>query len=316
MIQSALIFLKGLAMGAADVIPGVSGGTIAFITGIYDKLLSSINAMNLNTLKLLRKQGVKAAWKEINGSFLIALFAGIAVSVLSLAKLLSSLRLDHPHLVWGFFFGLVVGSIFLVMKFVKKWDVMAIVGVLVGTAVCYALTMLNTGAGLETSWYLFLAGAIAICAMILPGISGAFLLIILGVYDPVLTAIGEVKDSLVGGQFPPMEHLKVILFVGLGAVVGLLSFSRFLKWLLDQHYNPTIAVLLGFLIGSLSKLWPWKHTIEYRINSHGKSVPLIEENILPHLHDAPQVGFVIGLAAVGFALIYVLSRFSPDNKDA
>lgn len=302
MIKSLFIFLKGLAMGAADVVPGVSGGTIAFITGIYDQLLSSINAFNLKTLKQLKTDGVKSVWKTINGNFLVALGLGIGISFLSLSKLFKYLLEMYPHLVWAFFFGLVLGSIFLVMNMIKKWNATTFIATLVGTAISFYLTVLEPGNGVNTNWFIFLSGAIAICAMILPGVSGSFILLLLGVYYPMLEAV----DTL---------DIKFIALLGSGAIIGLLSFSRALKWLLGNYHEATIAVLLGFLIGSLNKLWPWKHTLEYRLNSHHKKVPFIEENILPAAADNPQIGFVVALVVVGFVVIFALSKFSPDKAD-
>ncbi len=302
MIKWVMIFLKGLAMGAADVVPGVSGGTIAFITGIYDQLLSSINAINLNTLKQIKSEGVKAAWKTINGNFLVALFLGIVISFASLARVFKHLLETHPQLVWAFFFGLVLGSIYLVMRMIAKWNLITTVAVVVGTAISYYLTVLQPGGEASASWFIFLSGAIAICAMILPGVSGSFILLILGVYYPMLEAVSSLD-------------IKFIALLGSGAIIGLLSFSRFLKWLLDTYYAPTIAVLLGFLIGSLNKLWPWKQTLEYRLNSHGKSVPFIEENIWPSIAEGPQIGWVIAVGIAGLAVILVLSKFSPEKKN-
>lgn len=302
MIKSLLIFLKGLAMGAADVVPGVSGGTIAFITGIYDDLLSAINAINLKTLKMLRKDGIAAVWKEINGNFLLALFIGIAVSFVSLSKLFKYLLDAHPHLVWALFFGLVLGSILLVAKMITKWHLPTIIGVILGTAISFYLTILEPNGEASASWFIVLSGAIAICAMILPGISGSFILLILGVYYPMLEAI-DARD------------LKFIALLGTGAIIGLLSFSKFLKWLLDRHYQLTVSILLGFLIGSLNKLWPWKHTLTTRLNSHGVEVPFIQENVLPDAVANPQIAFVGILVVVGFALIIVLSKFAPKEEN-
>ncbi len=303
MIKSLLVFLKGLAMGAADVVPGVSGGTIAFITGIYDDLLSSINAINLKTLKQLREEGIAAVWKTINGNFLVALVLGIAVSFLSLSKLFKHLLDTHPNLVWAFFFGLVIGSIFLVSRMVGKWSIQAIVATIIGTAISYYLTIIQPGGEANSMAFIFLSGAIAICAMILPGVSGSFILLILGVYYPMLEAVSELD-------------IKFIAILGSGAIVGLLSFSRFLKWLLDKYYDVTVALLLGFLIGSLNKLWPWKHTLQTRLNSHGIEVPFIQENVIPSQVTNPQIGVVVVLMVVGIAIIVLMSKFAPKELDA
>ena len=303
MIKSLLVFLKGMAMGAADVVPGVSGGTIAFITGIYDDLLASINAINFKTLKQLKTEGIASVWRTINGKFLLALFAGIAVSFLSLAKVFKHLLEHHPSLVWAFFFGLVIGSIFLVSKMIGKWNWTTILATIVGTAVSFYLTIIQPGGETNTMLFIFLSGAIAICAMILPGVSGSFILLILGVYYPMLDAVSNLD-------------IKFIAVLGAGAIVGLLSFSRFLKWLLDQYYNVTVAVLLGFLIGSLNKLWPWKHTLSTRLNSHNIEVPFIQENVLPNAVDQPQVLAVIVLVVVGAIVIMGMSKFAPTENES
>lgn len=300
MIKSLLVFLKGMAMGAADVVPGVSGGTIAFITGIYNDLLSAINAINLKTLKELKTEGIAFVWKKINGNFLVALVAGIAVSFLSLSKLFKHLLDTNPNLVWAFFFGLVLGSIFLVSRMIGTWNWKTALATVIGTAISYYLTIIQPGGGDNTTLFIFLSGAIAICAMILPGVSGSFILLILGVYYPMLEAVSEMD-------------IKFIATLGAGAIIGLLSFSRFLKWLLDKYYDITVAVLLGFLIGSLNKLWPWKHTLQTRLNSHNVEVPFIQENVLPSAVENPQLMGAIVLMIVGVAVIVVMSKFAPKE---
>lgn len=298
-----MIFLKGLAMGAADVVPGVSGGTIAFITGIYDQLLSSINAVNWKTFQILRKGGIKAAWKEINGNFLVALFFGIAISLITLSRLFKLLLADYPHLLWAFFFGLILGSIYLVQKMVKSWNVMNVLALLIGTGISYWLTVIRPGEASSEYWFIFISGAIAICAMILPGISGSFILLLMGVYAGFLDALSTL-DIVFLGVF------------GAGAIIGLLSFSRVLKWTLTNYYEMTISLLLGFLVGSLNKIWPWKKTLEFRTNSHGMRVPFIQENVSPTLYENPQMGAVFALTLAGLIIIVVLSRFNPDEKQA
>jgi putative membrane protein len=302
MKEKIVLFLKGLAMGAADVVPGVSGGTIAFITGIYDELLDSINAVNLNTLSILRKEGLKAAWKAVNGNFLVVLLAGIFTSILSLANLFKYLLENHPVLLWSFFFGLIAASVLLVGRMIAHWNAVNIIGFIVGTAVSYWLTAVHPGTGVDAYWYIFVSGMIAICAMILPGISGSFILLLLGTYGIVLGAIAD--------------HNFVLLAVfAAGCVVGLLSFSRLLSWTLKNYYNVTIAILAGFLLGSLNKIWPWKITTETRINSHGEEVPFLQENILPMDYQPdPQLIPAIGLALVGVLLIFILSKFNPPEK--
>jgi len=295
-----LVLLKGIAMGAADIIPGVSGGTIAFITGIYDKLLESINAINFKLLKVIKNDGLKAAWNKINGLFLLSLFAGIAISILSLSKFLAFLLETHPISVWSFFFGLIVASIFYVGKQIAEWNFAAIIGLILGAILVVVVSLLPALGDANSLGYIFICGVIAICAMILPGISGSFLLLVLGAYQTILTALND-------------RDFAIIFTFMAGAIIGLLSFSRFLKWVLDNYKNTTIAVLTGFLVGSLYKIWPWKETIETRINSHGEVVPFIQENIYPN----GQIGGAILCATIGFSIIFIIEGIAnlAENKE-
>ena len=289
-------------MGAADVVPGVSGGTIAFISGIYEELITSINNVNLSLFKTLKYEGLKAAWNQLNGSFLLALFIGIGISILSLAKLMAWLLLNKPIFLWSFFFGLVIASILFVGKQISKWNVATIVLFIVGSVVAYYITSLPVLGTNESSWYLFLAGALAICAMILPGISGAFILVLLGAYQPVLEALNN-------------RDIKTIAIIGAGAVVGLLSFSKILKWLFNNYRNLTLATLTGFILGSLNKIWPWKETIATRLNSKGEEVPLIQGSISPFSYpEEPQIVWAITLAILGFLTIFLLERLAVNLK--
>ncbi len=298
-----IITLKGLAMGAADVVPGVSGGTIAFISGIYEELLGSIAAVNFASLKLLKSQGIKVFWKQINGNFLISLLFGIAISVASLAKIISWLLENKPILVWSFFFGLVLASILFIGKQITKWNITTIILLIFGTLIAYWITTLNPLISESTSpLFLFLAGALAICAMILPGISGSFILVLLGAYKPVLDAIHN-KD------------FKLIAILGAGAIVGLLTFSKVLKWLFAHYKNLTLAVLTGFVLGSLNKIWPWKETLTWRTNSHGIKVPFNEQSISPFSFDGDALLiYAIGLAIVGFMTIIILEKLAVKNE--
>lgn len=276
-------------MGAADVVPGVSGGTIAFITGIYEELIHSIKSIGPKTIIILRKEGVKAAWKSINGTFLLVLFLGIGVSIASLAKVISYLLEYQPIGVWSFFFGLVAASIFLVGKKVKKWNVVKVLALILASAGAFWITVLNGAAESDGLLYIFISGMVAICAMILPGISGSFILLLMGSYAVILEAVVS-KDFAVIGVFL------------VGCVIGLAAFSRVLSYLFKHFHDLTIAILTGFLIGSLNKIWPWKETISTRINSKGEEVPFIQENIMPN----DQVGMAIMWAVIGFALIFAL----------
>jgi len=302
-IHYFVISLKGMAMGAADVVPGVSGGTIAFISGIYEELLTSISAVNFKTLKLLKTDGIKAAWKAVNGNFLLALVIGIFISILSLAKLISWLLDNHPILVWSFFFGLVLASILYIGKQITKWNSLIVVGLLAGAGIAYYITTLQPLISENSSpLFLFLAGAIAICAMILPGISGAFILVLLGAYKPVLEAIHN-KD------------FKTIAILALGAIVGLLTFSKVLKWLFSNYKNYTLAVLTGFILGSLNKIWPWKETITWRVNSKGVNVPLNELSVSPFSFEGdPKIAMAILLSLAGFTMILILEKVANSSK--
>ena len=297
-----ILVFKGMAMGAADVVPGVSGGTIAFISGIYEELIATLNSINLNSLKTLKLQGVSATWKKINGNFLLALFGGILLSILSLSKLVAWLLHEEPVLLWAFFFGLVLASIIFVLKKINQWNSAVFLGLILGGVFAYQLTQLNALGNSDSNWYLFLSGAIAICAMILPGISGAFILVILGSYANVLQALND-KDIA-----------KITIFMT-GALIGILSFSRLLKWLFKRFKNMTLAVLTGFMIGALSKIWPWKKTLSFRENSDGISVPLKEQCIAPFSFDGdPQLLSAIGLMLFGFLMIFFLEKIGAKNK--
>lgn len=293
----ALVTFKGMAMGAADVVPGVSGGTIAFISGIYEELITSINNIKPSLIIVLRKEGFKAFWKRLNGNFLFALFLGIFISVLSLAKFLSWLLENEPILLWSFFFGLVLASIFLVGKEIKKWSVVTILILIAGSAIAYFITTLPPNENVHSFPYLFLSGALAICAMILPGISGAFILVLLGSYKTILDAVHE-RDFLMVGT------------VAIGAIFGLLSFARLLKWMFKNYHNATLALLTGFILGSLNKIWPWKKVLETKVFNE-KVIPIKELNISPfNFEGDPQLFAAIGLAVGGFSLIFILERLA------
>jgi putative membrane protein len=263
-----LLFLKGMSMGAADIVPGVSGGSIALITGIYEELLDSIKSIDKTALSLLIRLEGKAFWKHINGSFLLTILVGILTSIFTLSKLITYLLDNHPIPIWSFFCGLIIISAILILRDIKRWSLFVVLAILVGTIMAYWITGLPPMSSPEAFWFVFIAGAIAICAMILPGISGSFLLLILGQYERILKAVTE-KDILTLGLF------------AFGCIVGLLSFSRLISWLLKNHHALTIGLLSGFMLGSLNKIWPWKQVISYRISSSGVQKPFITDNILP-----------------------------------
>jgi putative membrane protein len=301
--------LKGIGMGAADVVPGVSGGTIAFITGIYEELIDTINRVNFVTIQVLFKEGLKPFWKALNGNFLVGLFAGIFISIVSLARLITYLLETHPIAIWSFFFGLVLASIPLVAKSVRNWSGSRYFGFVAGAIVAYLITDLPPVEDPGASWYLFVSGMIAICAMILPGISGSFILLLLGSYSTVLQALND------------RDFLSIGIFGG-GCIVGILAFSRFLKWMFARYHDVTIAILSGFLLGSLNKIWPWKNTLEYFTKHEGEpdeeKVALVQENILPSTYEAltgldSELMIAIALALAGILIIFAMDRFAPKN---
>ena len=297
-----LLFGKGLTMGGADVIPGVSGGTIAFITGIYQELIDSIKAVNINALKVLFKGEFKAFWQMINGNFLIVLFSGIAISLKSLASLMTFLIEVYPIQLWSFFLGLILISSIVVLRQIKQWSLGVIVSGIIGLVSSYFITSLAPAQTSDSYLMIFLSGAIAICAMILPGISGAFILLILGKYQLVVGALGNLELDI------------IIVFMG-GALIGILSFVRVISWLLHKYHNFAVALLAGFMMGSLNKIWPWKNVIEFSLNRHGEQVPFIEENILPNQYfeitgNSPLIIEAILYMAIGFFIVVVLEKIA------
>lgn len=287
--------LKGMAMGAADVVPGVSGGTIAFITGIYGELLGSIKSIDLTAMKLLFTGRFRQFWKKINGTFLFSLVMGIAVSIFSLAKLMKWLLENEPIGTWSFFFGLIIASALLVSRQVTRWNAGPVISLLAGIAIGYIITALSPTSTPDTWWFVILSGAVAICAMILPGISGSFILLLLGKYYYIMTAVSEL-------------NIPVLLLFVVGAVASILSFSHLLSWLLKNFHNVVVALLMGFMVGSLNKVWPWKKTLETYVDSHGVAQPLVEANVLPStyagLYGDAHLWQGIGWCAAGLVLIF------------
>ena len=317
LLNYAVITLKGLAMGAADVVPGVSGGTIAFIAGIYEELIATIDKLDTSFFKVWKNDGIKAAINAYNLKFLGALFLGVILSILSLAKLITYLLEEHPLLLWGFFFGLIVASIVYIGAQIKKWNFGVILSGVIGIVISYYITIaepLSTGA---SYWFIFLSGFVAIIAMILPGISGSFILLLLGSYSIVLGTVRNFVDALLVFDFSALKDaaLKLVLFM-LGCVVGLKTFSKVLSYLFKNYQNLTLALLTGFMVGALNKVWPWKEVLSYRTNSEGHQVPLIEKSILPQYFDGdPKVLLVCILALIGFLTIFLLERFANSKQE-
>lgn len=305
-----LISLKGLAMGAADVVPGVSGGTIAFISGIYQELIDTINKVDFSFFSSWKKNGFKIAWQQINGSFLLALVTGIAISILTFSKIITHLLATQPILVWSFFFGLVIASIVFVGKQITKISIPVIITFLVGTILSYYITIAEPIASPDSYPYLFLSGFIAIIAMILPGVSGAFILLLMGSYAVVIGTINQFREAILAMNWQLLGQaiLKLGTFA-IGALLGLKLFSKVLHWMFDNHRNLTLALLTGFMLGSLNKVWPWKKVLSTRIDSHGVEVPFLEKSILPqHFEGDNQLLIAIVLMVFGFLTIFILEK--------
>lgn len=315
---------RGLAMGAADVIPGVSGGTIAFITGIYEELLETISNLNFGLLRIWKQDGFKAMWIKANFNFLFSLLLGIFVSIASLAMLIEYLLVQYPIHIWSFFFGLILASVWLMGKTVKQWKVNNIIGLIAGSVFAFWITLIAPTEGSESLLYIFICGSIAICAMILPGISGSFILLLLGAYTTVLGALSNLLSAFKHGQWDLVFSNGTILVVfALGCLVGLISFSKVLNWLFKKAHNLTIAILTGFLVGSLNKIWPWKEVLEYRIKHAGEAneemIPVVEKNISPAnftsvTNEPNHLLAACLLALFGVALIVVLDKVGNKKE--
>ena len=301
------IFARGLLMGAADIVPGVSGGTMAFITGIYDTLLDSLRSVDLHFLRKVAGGQFVDAWQHINGGFLLALLAGIATSIFSLARLISWILLHYPVPLWAFFFGLILASALTLLREIERWTVATVVALVAGTLVALFIALSparSFDAGLAG---VFLSGFLAICAMILPGISGSFILVLLGMYGAVLTAI----ESL---------DLGFLVVFAIGAAAGLMCFSRLLHWLLQRYHQPTMALLTGFLFGSLTIVWPWKEVLEWVAGRDGEPKPVQQVPVLPGDYQAltgsdPMILVCLALMATGFLIVWVIdARWGADRR--
>ena len=293
--ENMLLFFKGLAMGAADVVPGVSGGTVAFITGIYIELVATIKSFDITALKLLKSEGIAAVWRHINGNFLVVLLAGILTSVFSLAQGMHYLLVEHGVPLWSFFSGLIIGSIILLLRqnppIKTSEKLIFVIGILIAYGISIAPTVMAEG----TLINMFFAGAIALCAMILPGISGSFILVLLGLYPVFIAAIANLQ-------------IDILVAFAAGGIIGLMLFSRFLSWLLARFQSAVIALMCGFLVGSLSIIWPWKNILSQELSNTGEVLAKVTENILPSQfleltgHD-PQTLLCSLVFCIGFAMV-------------
>lgn len=293
-------------MGAADVVPGVSGGTVAFITGIYEELINSLKSIDLDALRLLGSFRIGEFWNKINGSFLLVLLAGVATSLISLAKLMTYLLTYHPILLWAFFFGLILISAPLILREIHKWKLTTVISFIAGIVISYFITILSPAETPTNYLFIFFCGALAICAMILPGISGAFILLLIGKYEYMIKALLEI-------------NIPVILTFISGCLAGLLGFSRFLSWILKDYRFPTLALLAGFMIGALNKVWPWKQVISFRLNHEGMQVPAFDKSISPWNYFSvtgqdPQVFKAILCAALGILLVIAIEKIAAMLK--
>ncbi|GAB3227469.1 DUF368 domain-containing protein [Algoriphagus aestuariicola] len=303
----ALTYLKGMAMGAADIVPGVSGGSIALIAGIYQELLNSINSFSVDNLKLLTRFELTKFFKAVNGKFLLSLLLGILTSVFALSSVITYLMANHPIPLWSFFSGLILVSAFLILKDIRRWHLGVVLAVLVGALIAWWVTNLPPTTTPDAIWFTFLSGSIAICAMILPGISGSFILLILGQYESILQAV---KDRNV---------LKLAVFAA-GCAVGILTFSRVVSWLLKKYHSVTIGLLSGFMLGSVNELWPWKLVTAWRTSSTGEQKPFLDENVLPGNYmelvgQEPQVLAAITAFAFGIILVLLIEWLAAKLLD-
>ncbi len=297
-----LLALKGFCMGAADVVPGVSGGTMAFVLGIYEALIDAIRSFDAVFFRMLLSLRFREALERVRWRFLVAVGAGILCAVFSLARVLSWLLHHHPVPVWAFFFGLIVASIVTVSRRIRRWRPAIPAGILVGAAGAYVLVGIVPMSTPEVPWFLFLSGAVAICAMILPGISGAFILVLLGKYLFVLEAVNN-RDVFTLGV------------VASGAVVGLMAFSRVLGWLFERFHDLTIAVLAGLMLGSLRKVWPWKQTARTGLEERAGDLGSVPANVLPS-QWTPEVTLALVLAAAGLLAVLAVTRLAGEGGTA
>lgn len=296
------VYIKGLAMGAADIVPGVSGGTIAFITGIYERLIDALKAIGPGTLLVWRREGLAPAWRSIDGTFLVVLALGVGTSIVSLARLIGFFLRHYPIELWSFFFGLILVSAIHIARQIRVWQARDLVALAAGCLVGFCLTQLSPAEVEPTGWLLVAAGSVAICAMILPGVSGSFILLMFGLYGPILDAIKGF-------------HLDVLALFAAGCVIGLLAFSRVLSWLLHHYHALTLAGLTGLMVGSLNKVWPWKQTLQTRVNSKGELVPLLEKNLWPgdfatQLGQDPRLFSSLLLMVAGIVLVLAFEFYA------
>ncbi len=304
--SALLMFLRGMGMGVADLIPGVSGGTIALITGIYKKFVDSIKSINRHFFRLIFRKQFVSAWKHINGNFLLAVFSGILVSVFFLARLLSWLLDNSRMFVWAFFFGLIIASAIYIGRKIEKWDFSTLLFFFFGILGSFYITLATPATAPETLWYVFFSGCIAICAMVLPGISGSFILILIGNYAFILQAVTDL-------------NVKILAVFAAGCIVGIILFSNIISWLFKRYAYNTMAVLTGLMVGSLNKLWPWKKVLKAR-HIGGEEVPVVERSITPAQFQQiegtdPMIFQILALMFTGFILIFLINYLANIKRN-
>jgi putative membrane protein len=291
---------RGFAMGSADVVPGVSGGTMAFILGIYEELIDSIREFGRpSTFRLLFGLEFRRMYDELPWRFLLALLSGILLAIFTLAGFLEWTLENHPTLLWAFFFGLVLASVHTVSRRIRSWKPLLVLLTAAATIAAFFFVGLVPVDTPNDAWFLFVSGVLAICAMILPGISGSFVLVLLGKYQFVLSAVTA-------------RDIVPLLWVALGCGVGLMTFAQVLGWFFKRYHDPTVAVLIGLMIGSLRKVWPWKETVQTITGRHGEAIPVIEINVLPDAITS-YVLYAVGLAVVGFLVVLALEHWAARH---
>jgi len=306
-----ILMLKGFCMGMADVVPGVSGGTMAFILGIYEELINSIKSVvDVKIFKALSKFNIKAVFDIVPWQFLVAVFGGVLIAIFSIAPSIEWILDHHPILLWSFFFGLVLSSVWTISKRVSVWNKNTVGALIIGAIVGYLVVGLVPTQTPEALWFVFLSGMIAICAMVLPGISGSFLLVVLGKYQFILSQVSGVREL-------DPNAFAILGAFGVGTVIGIVSFAQVVSWFFKRYHDTTVAMLIGLMLGSLRKIWPWKETIEWMTDRHGELVPQIQNNILPILSNPEdQVWFALGLAIIGFVIVFVLDMLATDKPES
>lgn len=328
MKQTLFIALKGMAMGMAEVVPGVSGGTIAFITGIYERLINAIKSFGPQAFSALRADGLKGLWETIDGNFLVALLGGMVVGIVVGVFGISHLLEHYPILLWAFFFGLIIASALYIGRQVSNWSIGEIIALIVGAVFAYYITVAVPAQGNEALWFVFISGAIAISALLLPGISGSFILLLMGMYTFIIPTVKDALTTFSG------DSLLILVVFAAGCAVGLVTFSRVLSWTFEHYKNPTLALLTGFMIGSLNKIWPWRIPQQWLVENEGGDYILqensyelyqtavqkgegikllVENNVSPSSFtgitgDANYMLGALTTAVLGFALVFLLER--------